>query len=275
MSSSGHTQTGQPGPGMSSICRGKAPRKPAWLMERSWPPHTFITRTRSGSGRPRMRSSQPRASVTRLSCSECAVPRRPPGSAGSDAAPGAARGQRGAQPVEPGLQAVRPPHRDASAPPPDWPVRARAARPCPDRSRRSSSRKSALLSSTRSAARNITGYLAGLSSPSVTDNRVTLTWWPRSKLAGQTRLPTFSMNSRSTPSRSMAVQCIVHHVRIQVAGLAGGDLHRRHATGADALGVVFGLEVALDHGDGKIRRPAPRWWLRAGWSCRSPARTSG
>jgi hypothetical protein len=65
MSSSGHTQTGQPGPGMSSICRGKAPRNPAWLMERSWPPHTFITRTRSGNRRPRMRSSQPRASVTR------------------------------------------------------------------------------------------------------------------------------------------------------------------------------------------------------------------
>ena len=38
----------------------------------------------------------------------------------------------------------------------------------------------------------------------LTDSNVTLRWWPRSKLAGHTRLPTFSINSRSMPSRSMS-----------------------------------------------------------------------
>ena len=52
--------------------------------------------------------------------------------------------------------------------------------------------------STSSAARNITGYFSGLSSPSGTDSSTTLRCCPRSKLAGQTRLPTFSTNNRST-----------------------------------------------------------------------------
>ena len=56
--------------------------------------------------------------------------------------------------------------------------------------------RSILLSSMRSAARNMSGYLSGLSSPSVTDRITTLCASPRSKAAGQTRLPTFSMKSR-------------------------------------------------------------------------------
>ena len=62
--------------------------------------------------------------------------------------------------------------------------------------------RSLLLINTRSAVRNMTGYLAGLSSPSGTDNRVTLRCWPRSKLAGQTRLPTFSIKTTSNSDRS-------------------------------------------------------------------------
>ncbi len=45
----------------------------------------------------------------------------------------------------------------------------------------------------------MSGYLSGLSSPSVTERITTLAASPRSKAAGQTRLPTFSMNS-SPPS---------------------------------------------------------------------------
>ena len=41
----------------------------------------------------------------------------------------------------------------------------------------------------------MSGYLSGLSSPSVTDRITTLASSPRSHSAGQTRLPTFSMNS--------------------------------------------------------------------------------
>ena len=50
--------------------------------------------------------------------------------------------------------------------------------------------------SSRSAAWNMSGYLSGLSSPSVTDRMTTLCASPRSKAAGQTRLPTFSISSR-------------------------------------------------------------------------------
>jgi hypothetical protein len=35
MSSSGQTQTGQPGPGISSTTSGNAPRSPAMVIERS------------------------------------------------------------------------------------------------------------------------------------------------------------------------------------------------------------------------------------------------
>src|SRR5262249_40877512 len=43
-----------------------------------------------------------------------------------------------------------------------------------------------------SAVLKIVGYLSGLSSPSVTENITTRMSSPRSKLAGQTRFPTFS-----------------------------------------------------------------------------------
>src|SRR5262245_30599462 len=61
-------------------------------------------------------------------------------------------------------------------------------------------------------ARNMCGYLSGLSSPSVTDTTTTRTRSPRSNSAGQTRLPTFSMiriergcgARRRSPSASMS-----------------------------------------------------------------------
>src|SRR5690606_9359527 len=53
--------------------------------------------------------------------------------------------------------------------------------------------RSTLVSSIRSAARNICGYLSGLSAPSVTDMITTFARSPRSNSAGQTRLPTFSI----------------------------------------------------------------------------------
>src|ERR1022692_1047528 len=61
--------------------------------------------------------------------------------------------------------------------------------------------RSHLLSSSSDAARNMSGYFSGLSSPSVTDHTTTLWASPRSNAAGQTRLPTFSM-SRRLPGRN-------------------------------------------------------------------------
>ena len=111
-----------------------------------------------------------------------------------------------------------------------------------------------LFSSISSAAANMSGYLSGLSSPSVTDSTTTLCASPRSKAAGQTRLPTFSMNSRLPGAGSSFVERMADHVGVEVAALAGVDLHRRGAGGADAVGVVAGLLVALDHRDGVARR---------------------
>jgi hypothetical protein len=55
--------------------------------------------------------------------------------------------------------------------------------------------RSILLRIISCAAANMSGYLSGLSSPSVTDRMATLASSPRSHSAGHTRLPTFSMNS--------------------------------------------------------------------------------
>src|SRR5512141_3059729 len=57
MSSSGQMHTGQPGPGTSSTFDGIALRRPAVVIDRSWPPQTFMTLMFAGSGSARMRSS--------------------------------------------------------------------------------------------------------------------------------------------------------------------------------------------------------------------------
>ena len=98
----------------------------------------------------------------------------------------------------------------------------------------------------------MSGYFNGLSSPSVTDSTTTLCASPRSKPAGQTRLPTFSISSRLSSLRIQVLQGMAEHVRIEMAALAGIDLQRRCAGGADAVGVAVGLLVALDHGDGHL-----------------------
>jgi hypothetical protein len=59
--------------------------------------------------------------------------------------------------------------------------------------------RSTLFTSISALAANMSGYFSGLSSPSVTDRMATLAASPRSHIAGQTRLPTFSMNSRLRP----------------------------------------------------------------------------
>src|SRR5262249_25578239 len=64
-------------------------------------------------------------------------------------------------------------------------------------------RRSILLRSIKSLARNMWGYLIGLSSPSVTDMTTTLPLSPRLKSAGQTRLPTFSIISNDPEGGSI------------------------------------------------------------------------
>ena len=61
-----------------------------------------------------------------------------------------------------------------------------------------------MLTITSSQARNISGYLSGLSSPSVTALTITRASSPIRNSAGQTRLPTFSTSSRSISSSGSA-----------------------------------------------------------------------
>jgi hypothetical protein len=48
------------------------------------------------------------------------------------------------------------------------------------------------------------------------------------------------------------MQRTVHHVRIQVAGRAGGDLDGGHALGANTRRVILGFEIALDDRDAEF-----------------------
>jgi hypothetical protein len=69
-----------------------------------------------------------------------------------------------------------------------------------------------------------------------------------------------------------------HHRCVQVAALAGVDLDRRRAGGADAVGVVRGLLVAFDHRQRQLRRAphaARGWWRTAAWSCPTRGWTPG
>ena len=75
----------------------------------------------------------------------------------------------------------------------------------PERLARNSSRsksrcgsRSILFTTTTSAARNMTGYFSGFSSPSVTEKTIARASSPTRNSAGHTRLPTFSIIRRSS-----------------------------------------------------------------------------
>ena len=61
-----------------------------------------------------------------------------------------------------------------------------------------------MLTTTSSQVRNISGYLSGLSSPSVTEQTIARASSPTRNSAGQTRFPTFSITSRSISSSGSA-----------------------------------------------------------------------
>ena len=77
----------------------------------------------------------------------------------------------------------------------------------------------------------------------------TLCCSPRSKAAGQTRLPTFSIRNSDSSAGLQSLQRVADHVAVEMAALAGVDLQRRDAGCPDAFGVVGGLLVALDDAD--------------------------
>ena len=91
------------------------------------------------------------------------------------------------------------------------------------------------------------GYLSGLSSPSVTEKIATLARSPKSNKAGQTRLPIFSINTTEPGGGLQLGEPARDHQRIEMAAGAGVDLHDRRTGGADALAVVRGRLIALQH----------------------------
>ena len=107
-----------------------------------------------------------------------------------------------------------------------------------------------MLTSTRSAERNIRGYLRGFSSPSVTEKTITLASSPTLNSAGQTRFPTFSMIRTSIVVERKLGEPRAHHVGVQVALAAeagvGVDLHERDVEARQPVGVQGGLHVAFE-----------------------------
>ena len=92
------------------------------------------------------------------------------------------------------------------------------------------------------------GYLSGLSSPSVTEAITTRALSPRSKSAGHTRLPTFSMNRSAPPRGCSCVEAAADHGGVEVAAGAGVDLHDARPPAARMRSAsALGLLVALDH----------------------------
>ena len=113
--------------------------------------------------------------------------------------------------------------------------------------------RSSLLTSTRSQVRNMSGYFSGLSSPSVTEETITRASSPTWNSAGHTRLPTFSMMSRSMSCSGSAGSARAHHVGVEVALAAearvGVELGHRDVQAGQPVGVHRALHVALEHAD--------------------------
>ena len=95
----------------------------------------------------------------------------------------------------------------------------------------------------------MTGYFAGLSSPSVTLSKVTLQVLAEIE-SGRTHEITDVFDEQEIEAgQGQMVQCAMHEVCVEVTGSPGRDLYGRHTVGADASGVVVGLQVALDDRD--------------------------
>ena len=101
--------------------------------------------------------------------------------------------------------------------------------------------------------RNMSGYLSGLSSPSVTDDTMTRTSSPTRNSAGQTRFPTFSIDEQIDLVERQIPERRAHHVGVEVALPAeariGVELGDRNVQARQAVGVHRPLHVALEHAD--------------------------
>ena len=129
-------------------------------------------------------------------------------------------------------------------------MRARRSAINPKRRRYGSSgnRRRSCRSATTSAERNITGYLSGFSSPSVTEYTIARASSPTSNSAGQTRLPTFSITSRSIRSSGRRCNPPAPSLRRDGTPPEAGtrvDERNRGAEAVEAIHVQARRDVAL------------------------------
>ena len=106
-----------------------------------------------------------------------------------------------------------------------------------------------MLSSIRSAVANMSGYLSGLSSPSVTESTTTLSRLAEVEGGRADEVADVLDEQHAARRGRQRLERVADHVRVEMAALAGVDLDRRRAGGADPLRIVRGLLIALDDGD--------------------------
>ena len=118
-----------------------------------------------------------------------------------------------------------------------------------------------MLTTTSSQVRNISGYLSGLSSPSATDATIARASSPTRNSAGQTRLPTFSISSRSISSSGSAgiAERTMFASRWHSPPKPGSVLSWVTGTcsAREAVGVERALHVALEHAGAHAAQAVP------------------
>jgi len=155
------------------------------------------------------------------------------------------------------------------------PGRRSDAAPVSTRARAKSSitgaRSNLLISNQVRGAGIFTGYFAGLSSPSVTDNSVTFAMLAEVEGGGAHQIADILDEQDVEIVEFEIVQRLVHHVRVEVTGGAGGDLQRPATPCARIrMGVVLGLQVAFDDADAEFVPQRVDRRLQQRGSCRKP-----
>ena len=102
----------------------------------------------------------------------------------------------------------------------------------------------------------MSGYLSGLSSPSVTERIDHFVRLAQVEAGGTDQIADVLDQQQAVVVQPSCCMRLSHHVGIQMTALAGIDLQRGCAGGADARGIVVGLLVALDHGERQACRSA-------------------
>ena len=98
------------------------------------------------------------------------------------------------------------------------------------------------------------GYLAGLSCPSMTLSTASRSCSPMSNSAGHTRLPTFSTKTRSSSSSGAHAVRPAPGPRPNGRHAPGLELAHRDMQGRDPLGVIDRGDVSLQHCEGSAFR---------------------